>query len=149
MATWSIRELKDKLSEAVRLAEAGETVIVTRNGLPVAAIVPPGAATVATSGATSGGPSGITLDPPPDDELGQLRWLQAVALESVRTATDERTRTMAGKEARALTAKLGELSGALLIADGSDLARYERMQPAELLEAIEAMAADLREAIRG
>lgn len=38
--TVSIREAKDRLPELARLAEAGETVTVTRNGKPVADIVP-------------------------------------------------------------------------------------------------------------
>ncbi len=38
--TVSIREAKNRLSELTRLAEAGERVTVTRNGAPVADIVP-------------------------------------------------------------------------------------------------------------
>lgn len=38
--TVSIREAKNRLPELARLAEAGETVTVTRNGRPVADIVP-------------------------------------------------------------------------------------------------------------
>jgi prevent-host-death family protein len=40
MATVSIKEAKNRFTELVRLAEAGEDVLVTRNGKPVAEIVP-------------------------------------------------------------------------------------------------------------
>lgn len=36
----STRELKDALSEWLRRAEAGERVLVTRSGRPVAALIP-------------------------------------------------------------------------------------------------------------
>ena len=36
----SIKEAKNKFSELVRRAEAGETVVVTRDGKPVADVVP-------------------------------------------------------------------------------------------------------------
>lgn len=36
----SIKEAKDRLSELVRLAEAGETVVLTRHDQPVADLVP-------------------------------------------------------------------------------------------------------------
>ena len=36
MVKVSIKEAKDRLSELVRLAEEGETVVITRNGEPVA-----------------------------------------------------------------------------------------------------------------
>lgn len=36
----SIKEAKNRLSELVRRAEAGETVVVTRDGKPVADVVP-------------------------------------------------------------------------------------------------------------
>lgn len=36
----STKELKDALSEWVRLTEAGERVVITRSGRPVAALVP-------------------------------------------------------------------------------------------------------------
>ncbi len=36
----SIKEAKDKLPELIRRAEAGETVVITRHGEPVADIVP-------------------------------------------------------------------------------------------------------------
>jgi prevent-host-death family protein len=35
-----LREAKAKLSEVVKSAEAGETVTITRHGLPVAKVVP-------------------------------------------------------------------------------------------------------------
>lgn len=38
--TVTMREAKNRLTELARLAEAGETVTVTRNGQPVADIVP-------------------------------------------------------------------------------------------------------------
>ena len=41
MPTVGLKALKNKLSEYVRLAAAGETVIVTDRGRPVAEIVPP------------------------------------------------------------------------------------------------------------
>jgi prevent-host-death family protein len=37
----SIKDFKDQLSELVHRAEAGETIIVTRHGKPVAEIGPP------------------------------------------------------------------------------------------------------------
>lgn len=36
----SIKEAKDRLSELVRLAESGETVVLTRHDQPVADLVP-------------------------------------------------------------------------------------------------------------
>ena len=36
----SIKDAKDRLSELARLAEAGETVVLTRHGQPVADLVP-------------------------------------------------------------------------------------------------------------
>ncbi len=36
----SIKDAKDRLSELVRSAERGETAVITRNGKPVADIVP-------------------------------------------------------------------------------------------------------------
>jgi len=41
MTTVSIKEAKNRFTELVRLAEAGEEVLVTRNGKPVAEIVQP------------------------------------------------------------------------------------------------------------
>jgi prevent-host-death family protein len=41
MRTVGLKILKNKLSEYVRLAAAGETVVVTDRGRPVAEIVPP------------------------------------------------------------------------------------------------------------
>lgn len=40
MSTVSIKVAKDEFTRLVRRAEAGETVVVTRNGKPVADIVP-------------------------------------------------------------------------------------------------------------
>lgn len=40
MGTVSIKTAKDELTKLVRRAEAGETVVITRNGKPVADIVP-------------------------------------------------------------------------------------------------------------
>jgi prevent-host-death family protein len=42
--TVSIRELKAKLSHYLRLAKAGETVVVTDRGVPIGRIVPDGMA---------------------------------------------------------------------------------------------------------
>jgi prevent-host-death family protein len=39
MVTVSIKEAKDRLSELIRLAEAGEMVVITRNGEPVGNLV--------------------------------------------------------------------------------------------------------------
>lgn len=41
MRTVGLKALKDKLSEYVRLAAAGETVVITDRGRTVAEIVPP------------------------------------------------------------------------------------------------------------
>jgi prevent-host-death family protein len=41
MRTVGLKVLKNKLSEYVRLAAAGETVVVTDRGRPVAELVPP------------------------------------------------------------------------------------------------------------
>jgi len=41
MRTVGLKTLKDKLSEYVRAAAAGETIVVTDRGRPVAEIVPP------------------------------------------------------------------------------------------------------------
>ncbi len=41
----SIKEAKNKLSELVRRAEAGETVVITRDGKPVADLLPHSAKT--------------------------------------------------------------------------------------------------------
>jgi prevent-host-death family protein len=41
MATVSIKDAKNRLSELVRLAEKGETVTITRNGTRVAELVAP------------------------------------------------------------------------------------------------------------
>ncbi len=41
MRTIGLKVLKNKLSEYVRLAAAGETVVITDRGRPVAEIVPP------------------------------------------------------------------------------------------------------------
>lgn len=40
MRTVSIKEAKNRLPEVVRLAESGERVTITRNGKPVADLVP-------------------------------------------------------------------------------------------------------------
>jgi prevent-host-death family protein len=40
MKTVSIKEAKNRLPEVVRLAEGGEPVTITRNGKPVADVVP-------------------------------------------------------------------------------------------------------------
>ena len=40
MKTVSIREAKNRLTELAREAEAGETIVVTRNGRPVFDLVP-------------------------------------------------------------------------------------------------------------
>jgi prevent-host-death family protein len=40
MTTVSIKDAKNRLPEVVRLAEAGERVTITRNGRPVADIIP-------------------------------------------------------------------------------------------------------------
>jgi prevent-host-death family protein len=40
MSTVSIKTAKDEFTKLIRRAEAGETVVVTRNGKPVADIVP-------------------------------------------------------------------------------------------------------------
>jgi prevent-host-death family protein len=40
MTTISIKEAKNRLTEVVRLAEHGERVTITRNGKPVADLVP-------------------------------------------------------------------------------------------------------------
>jgi prevent-host-death family protein len=45
MRTVGLKVLKNKLSEYVRLAAAGETVVITDRGRPVAEIVPPQAMT--------------------------------------------------------------------------------------------------------
>jgi prevent-host-death family protein len=39
MTTVSIRDAKNRLSQLARLAEKGETVVITRNGEPIADIV--------------------------------------------------------------------------------------------------------------
>ncbi len=41
MHTVGLKTLKNKLSEYVRLAAAGETVVITDRGRPVAEIIPP------------------------------------------------------------------------------------------------------------
>jgi len=41
MATVSIREAKNKLTELARRVEAGERITVTRNGQPILDLVPP------------------------------------------------------------------------------------------------------------
>ncbi|MGE0258137.1 MAG: type II toxin-antitoxin system Phd/YefM family antitoxin [Alphaproteobacteria bacterium] len=41
MKTVGLKTLKNKLSEYVRLAASGETVVITDRGRPVAEIVPP------------------------------------------------------------------------------------------------------------
>ena len=41
MTAVSIKEAKNRLSELARRVEAGETVVVTRNGKPVMELVPP------------------------------------------------------------------------------------------------------------
>ncbi|MBV8937259.1 MAG: type II toxin-antitoxin system prevent-host-death family antitoxin, partial [Alphaproteobacteria bacterium] len=41
MRSVGLKILKNKLSEYVRLAAAGETIVVTNRGRPVAEIVPP------------------------------------------------------------------------------------------------------------
>jgi prevent-host-death family protein len=40
MTSVSVKEAKNRLSQLTRLAEKGETVVITRNGKPVADIVP-------------------------------------------------------------------------------------------------------------
>lgn len=40
MKTVAIKDAKNRLSELVREAEAGETIVLTRNGVPVADIAP-------------------------------------------------------------------------------------------------------------
>ena len=40
MTTVSLKEAKNRLTELARLVENGETVVVTRNGKPVADLVP-------------------------------------------------------------------------------------------------------------
>jgi prevent-host-death family protein len=40
MKTVSVKEAKDRLTQLLRAAESGETVVITRNGVPVADIVP-------------------------------------------------------------------------------------------------------------
>jgi prevent-host-death family protein len=40
MTTVSIKDAKNRLTELARLAERGETVVITRNGEPVADLVP-------------------------------------------------------------------------------------------------------------
>jgi len=40
MATVGVRDLKARLSEYLDRAEAGETVVITRNGRPVGRLVP-------------------------------------------------------------------------------------------------------------
>ena len=40
MSQLSIREAKNRLTEIARRVEAGETIVVTRNGLPVFDLVP-------------------------------------------------------------------------------------------------------------
>jgi prevent-host-death family protein len=40
MTTVSIKEAKNRLTELARLAEKGETVVITRNGEPIADLVP-------------------------------------------------------------------------------------------------------------
>jgi prevent-host-death family protein len=40
MTNVSIKEAKNKLSQLARLAEKGETTVITRNGKPVADLVP-------------------------------------------------------------------------------------------------------------
>jgi prevent-host-death family protein len=41
MKTVTIREAKNRLTELAREFEAGETIVVTRNGRPVLDLVPP------------------------------------------------------------------------------------------------------------
>ena len=40
MATVNLKDAKDRLSELIRDAEKGKTVVITRNGEPVADLVP-------------------------------------------------------------------------------------------------------------
>jgi prevent-host-death family protein len=40
MTTVSIKDAKNRLTELARLAEKGETVVITRNGEPIADLVP-------------------------------------------------------------------------------------------------------------
>lgn len=40
MKTVAIKDAKNRLTEIVRQAEAGETTVITRNGVPVADLVP-------------------------------------------------------------------------------------------------------------
>ena len=49
MKTVGIRELKNRLSEYIRLVRAGETVLVTDRGVVVAELRPPGMPTVEDS----------------------------------------------------------------------------------------------------
>jgi prevent-host-death family protein len=41
MRTVCLKTLKNKLSEYVRLAAAGETIVITNRGRPIAEIIPP------------------------------------------------------------------------------------------------------------
>jgi len=151
--TVSVREFRANLAEALRRVADGGRVVVTNAGIPVAELGAVRDGEVETQSGPKTSPRGRQrgggLGTPPADALGQLRWLQEAQLRAVAGAPDERTRTGAAKEARALTEKIGRITGELREIDAGELARYERMQPGELLEAIEALAAELREAIDG
>lgn len=145
LTRWKVQDFKAKLSEALRSVEAGEHVLVTSRGRPVALVVSPNE----EPGRAQERTRKTDTTQYPSDPLGQLRWLQEAQLRAVAVAPDERTRTQAAKEARALTEKIGKLTGELREVEAGDLARYERMQPSELLDAVLALAEEIREAIRG
>ena len=70
---FSTGDAKNRLTELIRAAEAGEEVIITRHGKPVAQLVPPPAA---RRKARLGGMKGrIKLLPGWDDPIDENRFL--------------------------------------------------------------------------
>ena len=59
----AVRELKDRLSEYLRRVEAGEELIVTSRGKPVARLLPPQAPPVAAGEALQGALSRLSRQP--------------------------------------------------------------------------------------
>ncbi len=69
----SVAEAKNRLSELLRSVEEGENVTITRNGKPVAQLVPPPAATRAVRFGTMRGQ--IHLKPGWDAPIDEDRFL--------------------------------------------------------------------------
>ena len=148
LSTVGITDGQKHFVALVKLAEAGEDVVITRTGRPVARLVAFDRAVGVAAPAQARAVDSEDVPPPEDaPQVVRLRWMLRIAERSVTAAADERTRALAIQQARALSVQISKLSGESRAANPKT-GRWERMSPEEIVVELEGMLVDARAACR-